>query len=209
MRIVEIFRSLQGEGRLIGTPTTFIRAEGCNLDCSWCDTRYAREGGKENSIGQIMERVEELKIPFICITGGEPLLQPDIYKLVDGLLRAGYHVTVETNGSLSVEELPCSENLLISMDVKCPSSGMAERMHWENIELLAPSDQVKFVLADRKDMEYAMKVMGEHEIQCPVIFTPVGGLALKPVAEFVLQNDIQARVLPQLHKMIWGEKRGT
>ncbi|MDD1769895.1 MAG: radical SAM protein [Methanomassiliicoccales archaeon] len=209
MKVKELFRSLQGEGVLIGTPTVFVRTVGCNLDCEWCDTEYAREGGEEMSVEQILKRIEELGTRFVCLTGGEPLLQKDAIKLIDKLVDRCYHVTVETNGSLPLEDIPCAENVLISMDIKCPSSGMQDQMLFDNIELLSPADQLKFIVADMKDLLYAAKVIEEHEPKCNLILTPVGGLDLKPVAEFVLKNGINARVLPQLHKLIWGDAKGV
>jgi 7-carboxy-7-deazaguanine synthase len=209
MRVSEIFRSLQGEGVLIGTPTVFIRTVGCNLECSWCDTEYAREGGKELSIEQIMTELDKHKTQFICLTGGEPLIQKDVIKLLDTLVDKCYHITLETNGSLPLEEVPCAENMLISMDIKCPSSGMEERMLMSNIELLSPADQLKFVVADIDDLMYAEDILKNHEVRSNVIFTPVGGMELEPVARFVLSRKINARVLPQLHKLIWGDRKGV
>jgi len=209
MRVSEIFRSLQGEGVLIGTPTVFIRTVGCNLECSWCDTEYAREGGEELSIEQIMTELEKHKTQFICLTGGEPLMQKDVIKLLDKLVDKCYHVTLETNGSLPLEDVPCSENMLISMDIKCPSSGMEERMLTSNIDLLSPADQLKFIVANIDDLMYAEDILKNHEVRCNVVFTPVGGMELEPVARFVLSRKLNARVLPQLHKLIWGDRKGV
>ncbi len=209
MRVSEIFRSLQGEGVLIGTPTVFIRTVGCNLECSWCDTEYAREGGEELSVEQIMAELEKQETQFICLTGGEPLMQKDAVKLMDKLVDKCYHVTLETNGSLPLEDVPCSENMLISMDIKCPSSGMEERMLMSNIELLSPADQLKFVVADIDDLLYAEGILKSYEVRSNVVFTPVGGMELEPVARFVLSRKINARVLPQLHKLIWGDRKGV
>lgn len=209
MRISEIFYSLQGEGVLMGTPTTFVRTVGCNLDCTWCDTKYARQGGEEMSVDEIFEQVERKGVPFVSLTGGEPLLQEDIYRLMTMLVDNEYHVTVETNGSVPLESIPNSDEIMISMDVKCPSSGMSDRNLMDNLEFLSPRDQVKFVIADRVDYLFARKVLREHEINAPVIFTPVGGTALKELAEWVLADRLMVRVMPQLHKIIWGEKRGV
>lgn len=209
MRISEIFYSLQGEGVLMGTPTTFVRTVGCNLDCAWCDTKYARQGGEEMTVDEVFDKVERKGVPFVSLTGGEPLLQEDIYRLMTILIDNEYHVTVETNGSLPLESIPNSEEIMISMDVKCPSSGMADRNLLDNLEFLSPRDQVKFVIADRVDYLFARKVLRENEINAPVIFTPVGGTVLKELAEWVLADRLMVRVMPQLHKIIWGEKRGT
>jgi 7-carboxy-7-deazaguanine synthase len=209
MRVSEIFFSLQGEGVLMGTPTTFVRFVGCNLDCTWCDTKYAREGGEERSIDQIFDQVESFETPFVCLTGGEPLVQEDIYKLIDTLLDNSYHVTIETNGSIPLDRIPNSEDVLISMDVKCPSSGMSDKIEYDNLEFLSPRDQLKFIIADRVDYLFALKVMREHEINAPIIMTPVGGTDLQELSEWVLRDKIFVRVLPQLHKLIWGDKRGV
>jgi 7-carboxy-7-deazaguanine synthase len=209
MRVSEIFRSLQGEGVLIGTPTVFIRTVGCNLECSWCDTEYAREGGEELSLEQILAEIDKHKTQFICLTGGEPLIQKDAIMLLDKLVDKCYHVTLETNGSLPLEDVPCADNMLISMDIKCPSSGMEERMLMSNLELLSPADQLKFIVADIEDLNYAEGILREHEVVSNVIFTPVGGMELEPVANFVLSRRINARVLPQLHKLIWGDRKGV
>jgi 7-carboxy-7-deazaguanine synthase len=209
MRVSEIFRSLQGEGVLIGTPTVFIRTVGCNLECSWCDTSYARDGGEELSVEQIMVDIDKHKTQFICLTGGEPLMQKDAIALLDRLVDKCYHVTLETNGSLPLEDVPCADNMLISMDIKCPSSGMEGRMLMSNLELLSPADQLKFIVSDLDDLRYAEGILKEHEVVSNVIFTPVGGMELEPVARFVLSKKINARVLPQLHKLIWGDRNGV
>jgi 7-carboxy-7-deazaguanine synthase len=157
---------------------------------------------------EVFEEVERKGVPFVSLTGGEPLLQEDIYRLMNTLIDNEYHVTVETNGSLPLEEIPNSEEIMISMDVKCPSSGMADRNLLDNLEFLSPRDQAKFVIADRVDYLFARKVLREHEVNAPVIFTPVGGTALKPLAEWVLADKLWVRVMPQLHKLIWGDARG-
>lgn len=209
MKVSEIFYSLQGEGTLIGVPTTFVRFAGCNLDCTWCDTKYAREGGEEMSMEDIINKVDELGAPFICLTGGEPMLQDGVHRLIEALLEDSYHVTVETNGAVALESLPSSEELLISMDIKCPSSGMSHRMVYDNLSFLSPRDQLKFVIADRVDYLFAKKILREREVNCPVIMTPVGGTNLKELAKWVLEDHLWVRVLPQLHKIIWGDQRGV
>jgi len=201
---------LQGEGVLIGTPTVFVRTCGCNLECVWCDTVYARkEDGTEMSPSDVLEEVSDYETLFVCLTGGEPLLQEDVFELIDLFLKNSFHVSIETNGSILLEDLPCSDHLLISMDIKCPSSGMSGRMMMENLELLSPADQLKFVVADENDLLYAEKVLKEYQVLCPVIVTPVGGLDLRPVAEWVLRRKLRVRVLPQLQKIIWGQRRGV
>ncbi len=209
MKINEIFHSIQGEGVHIGVPTTFIRMTGCNLRCSWCDTKYAYEEGEEMSVQDIRLKVKDFPAHHICITGGEPLLQEDVIALIRGLCGDGYSVCLETNGSRSIEELPCLDLLMISLDIKCPSSGMHETMAFANIEMLGPGDQLKFVIGDREDYEHAKRIISEHKPICSIIMTSVGGKDLQNLGEWVLSDGLNVRVLPQLHKLIWGEKRGV
>jgi len=206
MKIYSIFKSLQGEGLTIGAPTTFIRTSGCPLRCTYCDTPQAFDKGEQIALEAIMKRVGQLRCRHVCLTGGEPLAQKDAPKLVKKLLDEGYHVVLETNGAMPLDELPCVENLTISMDIKCPSSGEAEKMLFENIEALGPTDQLKFIVADDRDYEYAKEILKEYAPRCEVVFTPVGGKDLKALAENVLRDGLDARVLPQLHKFIWGDE---
>jgi len=158
------------------------------------------------SIEAILAKVAKLGCRHVCLTGGEPLSQKESLRLLDKLLEQGYHVVLETSGAVSLDDLPCVENLTVSMDIKCPSSGESGKMIFKNIELLGPTDQLKFVIADDADYAYAKEVVLEHEPKCEVIFTPVGGKDLKGIAEKVLQERLNVRVLPQLHKFIWGDE---
>lgn len=207
MKICEMFRSIQGEGKLIGVPTYFIRSIGCNLDCAWCDTKYSFDGGTEMSVDEIVESAKDER--NVCLTGGEPMIQKEFPELLDRLLAAGKHVTIETNGSVSIKDLPDSENILVSMDVKCPSSKMTERMDWNNLALLKPKDQLKFVLADEGDFEFAVDIVKRYNPDTEVIFSPVGGLEVRPIAERVVESGLNVRVLLQLHKIIWGNMKGV
>lgn len=209
MLVNEIFVSVQGEGGTMGLPTVFVRLSGCNLDCRWCDTRYASEGGVELSVKDIVESVKGYRVRHVCLTGGEPLLQKESHQLIIELLEEGKHVALETNGSISLEGLPDHPDLLISMDYKCPSSGEERKMRIENLGLLKVKDQLKFVVSDTDDLERAEDILRKHHLSCSVIFTPVGGLSLEPVVNFVLSRKLEVRVLPQLHKIIWGDKRGV
>ncbi|MEE9151018.1 MAG: radical SAM protein [Thermoplasmata archaeon] len=209
MMINEIFYSLQGEGIQIGVPTTFIRTTGCNLRCSWCDTKYAYEEGSEKSIKEIMGEVKGFPTNHICITGGEPMLQKDAIKLIEKLGDEGYEVCLETNGSQSVQEIPSLDFLMISLDIKCPSSGMHTEMELSNFKLLRPNDQLKFIIDDLNDYEYAKDIIAGYNPICTIIMMPVGGKELRNLAEWVLSDRLKVRVLPQLHKLIWGEKRGV
>lgn len=208
MRVCEIFLSIQGEGLTMGMPTTFVRLAGCNLRCRWCDTRYAEDEWEEMPVDAILARVEELGCGNVCVTGGEPMCQPETLKLLSRLVDGGRRVVLETNGSKSLEVVDCSEMLTISMDVKCPGSGEAESTDLANIELLSPADQLKFVIADRADYQYAKSVLEEWPPACPVIMTPVGGTDLKELIKWVLRDKLDVRVLPQLHKLVWGNERG-
>jgi 7-carboxy-7-deazaguanine synthase len=209
MKINEIFHSIQGEGILMGAPTVFVRFTGCNLRCEWCDTQYAYDEGEELTPDEVMQKVRDHLTTHVCITGGEPLLQSDAISLVQILSHEGYTVLLETNGSQSIEELPCLDSLIISLDIKCPSSGMHEKMDFSNLEILGPNDQLKFIVGDKEDYEFAKGVIDRYKPICSIIMTPVGGIELKSLAEWVLKDGLVVRVLPQLHKMIWGEKRGV
>lgn len=208
MRICEIFRSIQGEGLTMGLPTTFVRTVGCNLRCSWCDTQYSMEGGEEMSLDEIMEAVGDART--VCVTGGEPLLQPDMPELIGRLLEDGKRVVVETNGATDISLVPDSPMVMISMDVKCPSSGMTDRMLESNMRIIGAKDQLKYVIADDADYEFAVAHLRSHSPEASVIFTPVGGTErLEWLVARVLDDGIEARVLPQLHKIIWGDRRSV
>ncbi len=202
-----MFYSLQGEGKQIGLPTFFVRLAGCNLNCRWCDTRYAAGEGEAMSVQEVFQGCE----PYgrICLTGGEPLMQEGFSELIVMLLESGKEVVVETNGSLDVSVIPSHPRVLISMDIKCPSSGESKSMDTGNIGRLQPKDQLKFVIFDGVDLEHALGVIEEHSPRCECIFSPVGGMDLEPLAEEVLHRRIEARVLPQLHKIIWGRRPGV
>lgn len=207
LRVHSIFNSIQGEGLLTGLPMIFVRLAGCPLRCRWCDTTDARSSqGKEMSIEQLIKEIEESKLRYVCLTGGEPLAQRETITLMNKLIDKDYFILLETSGALALEEVPCSENVMISMDIKCPSSGEHEKMDFSNIELLSQYDQLKFVIADEKDYEYAKEIMKKYEIKAAVIMTPVGGIDLRFLAEKVVRDRLQVRVMPQLHKLIWGNE---
>ncbi len=209
MKVNEIFYSIQGEGTYIGIPMVFVRFTGCNLRCTWCDTKYAWEEGKEMSIDEIISEIKKYSTGWVCLTGGEPLLQEDIYKLIDRLLSMEYRILLETNGSINLENLPCEENLIVDMDIKTPSSGMTKFMDLSNLEILGPKDTVKFVIVDEGDYEFFKEFIKNNEIKGEIILQPEGNRNLKWLAEKVLEDQLNVRVLPQLHKIIWGDKRGV
>jgi 7-carboxy-7-deazaguanine synthase len=192
---------------MIGAPTYFIRTAGCNLRCAWCDTAYAWEGGREISVDEIIETAGDAR--NICLTGGEPMLQKDAPELLERLLAAGKRIVVETNGSVDISAIPKDERIIVSLDVKCPSSGMSGRDVLSNFEHMGKKDQLKFIIAGREDMEYAIDFLGKVPVDTNVIFCPVGGMDLLPIAEEVIRRELNVRVLPQLHKIIWGDKRSV
>jgi len=207
LRVYEIFRSVQGEGIMMGVPTAFVRLEGCNLRCRWCDTKFSYEGGREMELDEIVETVERFGLKEVCVTGGEPLLQ-DIMPLLQRLLADGYHILLETNGSLNISD-HLIDGVLISMDWKVPSSGESDKMLLDNLVHLRESDQIKFVVENADDLAYVAKFLKDVDIKAPAVVQPVGGLNLEWLVDAVLTNGIDVRVMPQLHKFIWGEERGV
>jgi len=208
MLVCEIYASLEGEGGDIGLPMTFVRVTGCPLRCSWCDQPEAFWEGSTMRIEAILARVRELRSRRVCVTGGEPLAHRQCRALVERLLAAGFRVVLETSGAFSVAEMPDHEALCLSVDVKCPGSGMADRNLWSNLAVLRAKDQVKFVIVDRADYEYAKKILADRRPVCPVILQPEGGRNLRELAEWALADRLDVRVLPQLHKVIWGDAPG-
>ena len=208
MKINEIFYSLQGEGKNTGLPTIFIRVTGCNLRCSYCDTKYAYYTGKELEIPKIIKKIEKYNCKNICITGGEPLLQKDITHLIDKLIEKNYNICLETNGSCSIKNISNKKNLIISLDIKCPSSNMQDKMDYSNIKLLKEEDQLKFIIKNKKDYEYAKEIIEKYKPKCTVYLQPVWGTNPEKLAEWIKKDSLTVRLGLQLHKIIWGEKRG-
>ena len=212
LHISELFTSIQGESTRAGLSCGFVRLAGCNLRCVWCDTTYACEGGKEMRLEEIIETVSQWHIPLVEITGGEPLLQPGCISLAASLVAKGYTTLVETNGTLPIDVLP--EGVVRIMDIKCPDSGMSDKMHWPNIEALTARDEVKFVLASRADYEWMLDVMHRHNLtkKCrAVLVSPVFGcLDAAQLAIWMLEDRPLARLQLQLHKIIWpSDMRGV
>ncbi len=204
LKVHEIFRSLQGESTFAGLPCTFVRLTGCNLRCRWCDTTHAWDEGTEMTLAAILGRVRELGADLVEVTGGEPLFQDEATDLLDDLCRLGGTVLVETNGSLP---LPPRRAWHAILDVKCPGSGMHERMHWNNLERLHPGDELKFVVANREDFDYAVGKIRRHGLEkrnLPLLVSPVVG-EVKPadVAAWVLESRLPLRLQLQLHKLLW------
>ena len=207
MKINEIFYSIQGEGAWTGLPNIFIRTTGCNLRCSFCDTKYAYNKGREMTLNEIIKKIKQYPCKYVCITGGEPLLQKDIIYLIDELLKKGYKISIETNGSLTIEKLLDKKSLMISLDIKCPSSNMYENNYLENINFLKKDDQLKFVIKNKKDYEYAKRILEKYKPLCTVFFQPVWGKNPKILTKWIIDDGLNVKLGLQIHKIIWGEKR--
>jgi len=204
LRINEIFHSVQGESRNAGRPCVFVRLTACNLRCTWCDTAHAFEEGEDMSLADIIDRVERFGTAYVLITGGEPLLQPRVHDLMAGLLERGYEIGIETGGSLDIASI--DRRVTIIMDVKCPGSGMHGHNLWSNLERLKATDEVKFVLADRLDYEWARDIIARYHLteRCGVLLSPVhDGLSPRSLAEWMLGDALAARLQIQLHKYLW------
>lgn len=201
----EIFYSIQGESTHAGRPCVFVRLTGCNLRCTWCDTEYAFYEGRKMTVAEVGERVLEYRCDLVEITGGEPLLQPGIYPLIDRLLATGKTVMVETSGASDVSRL--DRRVIKIMDLKCPGSGEAARNLWSNLEHLTPRDEIKFVVSDRADYEWARAVILDRDLASRVnailLSCTFDGLAPANLAAWILEDRLPARLQLQLHKYVW------
>lgn len=204
MRITEIFHSIQGESTYSGLPCVFVRTTGCNLRCIWCDTAYAFYGGQEMRLEEILAQVRGYHCKLVELTGGEPMLQKETPELARRLLQEGFTVLIETGGSLDLS--PLDTRVIKIMDLKCPGSGEADRNYWPNLEILQPHDQIKFVIKDRRDYDWAVRVIREHHLEerFPLLFSPVfNAMDYRQLAEWLLADRVNARFQLQLHKYIW------
>jgi len=212
LTINEIFHSIQGESTYAGAPCVFVRLTACDLRCTWCDTPYAFTEGAKRTVAEVVEAVAAFGCQLVEITGGEPLLQDDVYPLMAQLRSRGLTVLVETGGHISVDRVPAGVVKII--DVKCPGSGESARNHWPNLGLLGPADEVKFVIRDRADYEFARGVVIRHELVgtcAAVLFSPVHNVLPPPeLASWILADQLAVRLQLQVHKYIWGaDARGV
>ena len=211
VRLTEIFHSLQGEARTAGRPTVFVRLTGCPLRCTYCDTAYAFEGGKQHSLDSVLSQVAEHSADYVTVTGGEPLAQPAAIQLMQRLCDAGYQVSLETGGAMPIDDV--DDRVSIVLDLKTPASGECDRNLLANVPLLRPKDQVKFVICDRGDYEWSKAQVHMHDLGSRVddiLFSPsYEELAPALLAQWVLEDRLKVRMQLQLHKQIWGDKKGV
>jgi 7-carboxy-7-deazaguanine synthase len=203
--ICEICKSIQGESSFVGLPCAFVRLSGCNLNCTYCDTSYAKSERHELDLSQIVDTVKTLGVRLVEITGGEPLIQEETPLLAEMLSHEGYLVLVETNGSLDISVL--AEGVVRIMDIKCPSSGESHSNRWENLDFIRPGDEIKFVVCDRLDYEWAGKVILKELVGLSntVLISPVyGELAPRELAQWILEDNLDVRLQVQVHKYIWS-----
>jgi 7-carboxy-7-deazaguanine synthase len=209
LRVTEVFFSLQGEASRVGLPTVFVRLTGCPLRCGYCDTDYAFQGGEWFTLSELLGQVRRLPTRHVTVTGGEPLAQKACQDLMTALCDLGMDVSLETSGALDISGV--DPRVARIVDVKTPGSGESERNLWSNLALLAPRDEVKFVLTSESDYEWAKSVLEKYAIpsRCPVLFSPAwGGLEPAQLAEWVLRDGLPVRMQVQLHKLLWKEARG-
>jgi 7-carboxy-7-deazaguanine synthase len=209
LRVYEIFHSLQGESSRIGLPTVFVRLTGCPMRCVYCDTEYAFSGGGNMTFDEIMEKVASYGTKYVTVTGGEPLAQKACFDLLGQLCDAGYEVSLETGGAIDTTNV--DQRVAVILDVKTPGSGEMKRNVWSNLQHLKAKDEVKFVLCDRQDYEWAKQLLAEHGIneKCSVLFSPVySQVNPTELADWILQDKLPVRMQVQLHKILWGETPG-
>ena len=209
LRLTEIFHSLQGEAARTGLPTVFIRLTGCPLRCTWCDTTYSFTGGSAWEIADILAEVARHPTRHVCVTGGEPLAQKECPALLQALCDAGYDVCLETSGALDISTI--DPRVARIMDLKAPASGECERYLWSNLRHLKAGDEIKIIIADRADYDWACQQLTQHRLAdlCPVLLSPAqGSQDARQLAEWILQDGLPVRLQLQLHKLLWGNMQG-
>jgi 7-carboxy-7-deazaguanine synthase len=208
-RITEIFYSLQGESRTVGLPTVFVRLTGCPLRCGYCDTEYAFYGGEKMEIGDIVEQVASYHPRYVCVTGGEPLAQPNCIPLLTALCDLGVEVSLETSGAMDISKV--DPRVVKVMDLKTPGSGEESKNCYSNIDLLREQDQLKFVICHRDDYDWARAKLDEYQLseRCEILFSPIHG-ELKPaeLADWIVADNLPVRMQLQIHKYLWGDEQG-
>lgn len=210
LRITEIFCSLQGESRSVGYATVFVRLTGCPLRCYYCDTKYAYSGGNLFDINAIVEQVLGYGVPYVTVTGGEPLAQEGVIELLQKLCDAGLMVSLETSGALDIE--PVDTRVSRVVDIKTPGSGEASKNRWKNLALLTTNDQVKFVICDRADFDWSKRILEKYQLtdSCEVLFSPsTDEMDTTQLADWIVEDRLPVRFQLQLHKILWGDKQGV
>jgi 7-carboxy-7-deazaguanine synthase len=210
LKIYEIFHSLQGETSRIGLPTVFVRLTGCPMRCTYCDTEYAFSGGGNMQIAEILAKVAEFGTQYVTVTGGEPLAQKECYNLLQALCDADYSVSLETGGAMDIA--PVDARVSVILDIKTPASGETKNMLWGNLEHIKLKDEIKFVLCNRADYDWAKAKITELKLseKCPILFSPsYHDLSAETLAGWVLADKLHVRMQIQLHKILWGEKPGV
>jgi len=210
IKIFEIFHSLQGETSRMGLPTVFVRLTGCPMRCTYCDTEYAFSGGSNMEIAEIMTKVAEFGTPYVTVTGGEPLAQKACYSLLTTLCDAGYNVSLETGGAMDIA--PVDKRVSVILDIKTPASNEEKNMRWDNLSHVKKTDELKFVICNRADYDWAKAKLSELKLaeKCPILFSPsFHDLKADELAKWVLDDQLPVRMQLQLHKILWGEKQGV
>ncbi len=206
LNIIEIFASVQGETSFAGLPTTFVRLAACNLRCTWCDTTYSFGKGTAYNLQAIIDQVNLLGCPYVCITGGEPLLQKNVYPLMKALCDSSYQLSLETGGSLCIAQVDA--RVCTILDIKCPGSGMEAKNRWSNLALLRPHDEVKFVIQDRADYDYSLEICHRYQLfkqPKAILISPVfNRLDPQLVVQWMLADQLHMRLNLQIHKFIWS-----
>jgi 7-carboxy-7-deazaguanine synthase len=206
LNIKEIFYSLQGEALEVGLPTVFIRLVGCPLRCVYCDSEYAFYGNNVMQIADIIKEVQKYNTKNICITGGEPLVQKDVFTLIDNLVDLDYKISIETSGSVDIAGV--NKKTSIVMDIKTPASNECDKNLLTNIPLLQEKDQLKFVICNKNDFDWSKDFIKNHKTKANILFSPVAELSPTHLADWILENQLNVRMQLQLHKILWGDKPG-